>query len=35
MYGSPKVLKEEKIIKENNFLIFDFIIKKYIKENQI
>ena len=34
MFGSTKVLKKEKNCKENDFLIFGFIIRN-TKENQI
>ena len=33
-FGFRKVLRKEKIIKENYFLMFDFIMKN-MKENQI
>ena len=34
MFGFHKVLRKEKNIKKNDFLIFDFAMKN-IKENQI
>ena len=34
IFGSRKVLRKEKIIKKNDFLIFDFIMEN-MKENKI
>ena len=33
MFSFRKILEKEKKYKENNFLVFDFIIKKNVKQS--